>query len=207
LAYLPSYRGVDLRVTASSLEETDAKSQADRLTEAIVSRIGDYIYTIGESSLPEVLGAILVEQGKTISTAESCTGGLVATMLTDIPGSSRYFLGSVVSYSNDVKERALRVPPELLREHGAVSSQVAEAMATGVRIAIGSDFSIAITGVAGPDGGTPEKPVGLVYVACAGPDFLISKKLSLFGTRKRIRERSAIMALDMLRRKLLEKPS
>ena len=116
------------------------------------------------------------------------------------PAVQSYFLGSVVAYANDIKERILKVPGELLLSHGAVSALVAEAMAIGVRDIIGADYGLSITGVAGPTGGTPEKPVGLVYVGCAHPGGVISKKISLFGTRQRIRERSATMALDLLRK-------
>ncbi len=140
-----------------------------------------------------------------MSTAESCTGGLIAKLLTDVSGSSEYFLGSVVAYSNNIKQRLLEVPRNLLEAHGAVSVQVAEAMATGVRKAIGTDYGLSITGIAGPTGGTPEKPVGLVYIGCANPDGVTTKKLNLFGTRQRIRERSATIALDLLRKTILGK--
>ena len=200
LAYLPGYQGVDLRIVLHSSDEADAKAEVDRLAEAIVGRVGDHIYTIGDQVISEVVGSLLTSSGKTVATAESCTGGLVAKLLTDVSGSSSYFLGSVVAYSNDIKERILRVPNELLQTHGAVSAQVAEAMASGVRDIIGADYGLSITGVAGPTGGTPEKPVGLSYVGCAHPGGVISRKISLFGTRQRIRERSAAMALDTLRK-------
>jgi nicotinamide-nucleotide amidase len=200
LAYLPGYQGVDLRIVSHSSDEAEAKAEVDRLAETLVGRIGEHIYTIGDQTIAEVVGSLLSSAGKTVATAESCTGGLVAKLLTDVSGSSSHFLGSVVAYSNDIKERILKVPNELLQTHGAVSAQVAEAMASGVRDIIGADYGLSITGVAGPTGGTPEKPIGLVYVGCAHPGGAISKKISLFGTRQRIRERSATMALDMLRK-------
>jgi nicotinamide-nucleotide amidase len=203
LAYLPSYLGVDLRVTGRYSDVVEAKAQVDRLTQAIVSRIGKYIFTIGDQSMTEVVGELLIKAGKTLATAESCTGGLIAKLLTDIPGSSAFYVGSVVAYANSVKERVVGVPASLLEKHGAVSSQVAEAMARGVKDVTGADFGLSTTGIAGPSGGTVEKPVGLVYIACAGRDGVVSQRLNLFGTRQRIRERSAVTALDLLRRRLI----
>ncbi len=204
LAYLPSYKGVDLRVTSISPNETEALEAADTLAKAITSRIGDYVFTVGEQSLPEMVGALLKAKGKTLATAESCTGGLIAKMMTDMPGSSEYFVGSVVAYANDVKEKVLNVPRDLLVERGAVSHEVAEAMAWGVLRMTGADYAISVTGVAGPGGGTAEKPVGMVYVGYADKqDRVSAEQLKLFGTRERIRERSAMMALDILRRKLV----
>ena len=203
LAYLPSYKGVDLRVTAISASEAEATETADNLAKAINSRIGDYVFTIGEQTLPEIVGAMLKSQSKTLALAESCTGGLIAKMITDLPGSSEYFVGSVVAYSNEVKEKVLDVPRDILLEKGAVSHEVAEAMAWGVLRLTGADYAISITGIAGPGGATAEKPVGLVYVGYADKhDRVSAEQLKLFGTRERIRERSAMTALDILRRKL-----
>ncbi len=204
LAYLPSYKGVDLRVTAISANESEAVESADSLAKAITSRIGDYVFTNTDESLPEIVGKLLRAKGKTVATAESCTGGLIAKMLTDLAGSSDYFRGSVVSYANDVKEKVLKVPREMLIAKGAVSHEVAEAMASGVLKLADADYAISVTGVAGPGGGTAEKPVGLVFVGYADKSGKVSsEQLKLFGTRERIRERSAMMALDILRRKLL----
>ena len=204
LAYLPSYKGVDLRVTAISANESEAVESADSLAKAITSRIGDYVFTNTDESLPEIVGKLLRAKGKTVATAESCTGGLIAKMLTDLAGSSDYFRGSVVSYANDVKEKVLKVPREMLIAKGAVSHEVAEAMASGVLTLADTDYAISVTGVAGPGGGTAEKPVGLVFVGYADKSGKVSsEQLKLFGTRERIRERSAMMALDILRRKLL----
>lgn len=204
LAYLPSYKGVDLRVTAISANESEAVESADNLAKAITSRIGDYVFTNTDESMPEIVGKLLRAKGKTVATAESCTGGLIAKMLTDLAGSSDYFRGSVVSYANDVKEKVLKVPREILIAKGAVSHEVAEAMASGVLKLADTDYAISVTGVAGPGGGTAEKPVGLVFVGYADKSGKVSsEQLKLFGTRERIRERSAMMALDILRRKLL----
>ncbi len=203
LGYLPGHQGVDLRLVCRANEEAEAKAEVDKLTEAIIGRVGAFIYTIGDQSISEVVGSLLTAAGKTVATAESCTGGLVAKMLTDVSGSSSYFLGSVVAYSNDVKRDVLKVPTELLQAHGAVSPQVAEAMAAGIRNVMGADYGLSLTGVAGPSGGTPEKPVGLVYIGCAHSGGVVSKKVNLFGTRQRVRERSATMALDILRKTII----
>lgn len=203
LAYLPDYRGVDLRVTGRGPDESAVKRSVDELTNAIVARLGDYVFTVGEQTLPEIVGGLLLDRRLTISTAESCTGGFLAKMLTDISGSSGYFLGSVVAYSNDVKKKILKVPAKMLGTSGAVSSEVAEAMAAGVRKLTGSDFALSTTGIAGPTGATPDKPVGLVYIGLADSEGVQAHKLNLVGTRERVRERGCVMALDILRRKML----
>lgn len=203
LAYLPSYRGVDLRVTASSATPEEAESQANKLSGAIVSRLQEYVFTIGEESLPEVVGRMLKERGETLAVAESCTGGLIGKILTDTPGSSEYFLGSVVSYADSVKEGTLRVPKQLLIEHGAVSREVAEAMATGIRQITGSDYALSVTGIAGPGGGSELKPVGLVFIGIGDRESVIARRFQFHGTRDRIRETSAYTALELLWRRLL----
>lgn len=203
LAYLPSYKGVDLRVTVISPDESVATSEADSLAQAISSRIRENIFTIGDQTLVEMVGEELKKKHKTLSTAESCTGGLIAKMITDEAGSSEYFVGTIVSYSNDVKEHILGVPTEVLATKGAVSQEVAEAMAQGALRVTGSDYAISVTGIAGPGGATPEKPVGLVYVGLAEKGGATKvDRLQLFGTRERIRERSAMHALEMLRKQL-----
>jgi len=203
LAYLPSYKGVDLRVTATASIVEEAESAAEQLVKAICLKLGDYVFTIGEESMPEIIARLLIARGQTLATAESCTGGLIAKRLTDLAGSSQFFVGSVVAYSNAVKSAALKVPTELIAAHGAVSHEVAEAMARGVLHLTGSDYAVSVTGIAGPGGATPEKPVGLVYVGYADrKDNVSAMKLNLFGTRERIRERTATQALDFLRRKL-----
>jgi nicotinamide-nucleotide amidase len=141
-------------------------------------------------------------RGLTLATAESCTGGLVAARLTDVPGSSDVFVGGVVAYSDDVKERALDVPRDTLARHGAVSEETAAAMADGVRARLGADVGVAVTGVAGPGGGTPEKPVGLVLFHVAGPDGEKALRFEMPGERDWIRSRSAVTALHLTRRLL-----
>jgi nicotinamide-nucleotide amidase len=138
-------------------------------------------------------------RGLTLATAESCTGGLVAARLTSIPGSSDVVLGGVVAYANEVKEGELGVPAALLEEHGAVSAEVAAAMAQGARTRLQADVAVSVTGVAGPGGGTPEKPVGLVYVHAAGPDGELGREFNFPGDRASIRARSVVIALHLIR--------
>ncbi|MCX8032301.1 MAG: competence/damage-inducible protein A [Thermoleophilia bacterium] len=182
--------------------DQEGREELERVTKQIVSLLEPNVYSLGRETLPEVVGATLQAQGLTVAVAESCTGGLLGRRLTDVPGSSRYFLGGVIAYDNRVKERLLGVPAELLASKGAVSQEVAEAMAQGVRHLLGTDCGLATTGIAGPEGGTPEKPVGLVFVACATSTRVTVEKLRLFGERNQIRERAAYSALDLLRREL-----
>ena len=142
------------------------------------------------------------ERGLTLATAESCTGGMVATRLTSVPGSSDVFLGGVVAYANEVKEAELGVDPALLERHGAVSPEVAAAMASGARERLGADVAVSVTGIAGPGGGTEEKPVGLVYVHASGPGGERSAELNVPGEREQIRRRATAAALHLVRRLL-----
>jgi nicotinamide-nucleotide amidase len=153
--------------------------------------------------MEEVVGLRLAVGGFTLATAESCTGGLIAERLTEVPGSSSYFMEGVVTYSNEAKTRLLGVPAELIEAHGAVSAEVAEAMARGVKERAGVDFGLAITGIAGPGGGTAEKPVGLVYIALADDAHTEHRRIMLPGDRHLIRWRSSQAALDLLRRRLI----
>ncbi len=156
-----------------------------------------------EDSLEAVAGRLLGRAGQTVTTAESCTGGLVAERLTRVAGSSDYYLGGVVSYSNELKIRLLGVPAATLAEHGAVSEPVARAMATGVRERYASDYGVAITGVAGPGGGSAEKPVGTVHVAVAGPGEDAHRRICFPGARDQVRLQSSQLALELVRRDLL----
>lgn len=202
LAYLPDYRGVDLRVTGVGPVAEQVHTAVERLTEAIVVRLRENVYTIGSESLMEIVSRSLIESKTTVATAESCTGGLLAKMMTDIPGSSDYYLGSIVAYANEVKRQVLKVPGRVLVQKGAVSREVAEAMAQGVRKLTGAKIGISTTGIAGPGGATEQKPVGLVYLGISTQSGTEVRELNLIGTRERIRERSCLIALDMLRRRL-----
>jgi len=194
------------------LQATAAGPEPERRTrlQAMVARLaelaGDAVFTTrDEDTLESVVGELLRAAGRTLTAAESCTGGLLAQRLTSVPGSSDYFLGAAVTYSDELKVRMVGVPPELLAEHGAVSEPVARAMAEGVRRTLGSDYGVGITGIAGPGGGSEEKPVGTVHIAVAGPGEgdVQHRKLRLPGDRDRVRRFSAQLALEMLRRRLL----
>lgn len=169
--------------------------------EAVASEIGEACYSIVGSSLAATLLEECVARGLTIATAESCTGGMVSAAITDIPGSSAVFLGGVVSYSNQMKIDALEVPPGLLAQYGAVSEEAARAMAEGVRALCGADLAVAVTGVAGPEGGTAEKPVGLVWFALASDEgTTATPRTYARGSRESVRARATSTALDLLRR-------
>jgi nicotinamide-nucleotide amidase len=165
------------------------------------SRLGDdVVYGEGETSLPEVVCRLLESRSLTFACAESCTGGLLAELVTAVPGASRAFLGSVVSYANSAKTELLGVDPELLRVHGAVSAEVARAMAEGARRRFGASVALAVTGIAGPDGGTAEKPVGLVHYAVASDAGVEAKHAVFTGNREQVRRRSAYAVLALVRR-------
>ncbi|CAN5266008.1 competence/damage-inducible protein A [soil metagenome] len=196
---------VRLRITARASTPEEAEGKIEPVAGEILSRLGDYFFGEGTETLESAVGRLLREKGVTISLAESCTGGLLAKRLTDAPGSSAYFLEGLVTYSNQAKERLLGVPHETLEEHGAVSEPVAEAMAEGVRKVAGSDYGLSVTGIAGPEGGTEEKPVGLVYVGLADSEGTMAERMDLTAwekSREAIRERSANRAFDFLRQRL-----
>ncbi len=197
---------ISVRIVATADDQSSAGALADADAQTVQARLGQLVYGEDDDTLASVAGRLLADRGRSIATAESCTGGLIATMLTDVPGSSRYFLGGFVTYSNAQKTAALGVPADLIETHGAVSEPVAEAMANGCRRVVGSDYAIGVTGVAGPDGGTADKPVGLVYIALATPDETRVKacRFSHHLDRAAIRDRAAKTALNLLRRRLSE---
>lgn len=208
LAYLPSPGIVKLRLsTYADAHATEAHERVDRKAAELYELIPELIYGEGEERLHNVVGRLLKERGQTLSLAESCTGGYVSHLITSIPGSSAYYTGGVVSYANAVKMEELGIPSDMLELNGAVSQPVVEKMATGVRAALRTDWSVALSGVAGPDGGTPEKPVGTVWIAVAGPNGVQSKLVNFPGTRDLVIERSALAGLNMLRKRLLEAAS
>ncbi len=173
------------------------------LTRRVKEALGASVYTEGEQSLEAVTGALLREKGKTLATAESCTGGLLGKMLTDVSGSSDYYLGGMITYSNAAKSAWLGVDPQLIEQHGAVSPEVARAMAQRVREVARADFGLSTTGIAGPTGGSSEKPVGLVYIGIADQTGSEARRLQLPGDREIVRLRSSRIAIDSLRRRLL----
>jgi len=185
-----------------------AEPRAEELERQLVASLDEYLFSRTDTPIEELVLADCRSGGLTLVTAESCTGGMVAARLTSVPGSSDVFLGSIVSYADAVKVDELGVTEELLREHGAVSAEVARAMAHGGRERLGADVGVSVTGIAGPGGGTPEKPVGRVHVAVveAGPPALrISRKLDLPGGRADVRDRTTTVALHLLRRLLLDR--
>ncbi|HET7478359.1 MAG TPA: competence/damage-inducible protein A [Rubrobacteraceae bacterium] len=199
---------VRLRITTRAATPEAAEEKIAPVEKEILSRLDEYYFGQDEETLESAVGRLLREHGATLAVAESCTGGLIAKRLTDTPGSSAYFEEGLVTYSNEAKERHLGVPREMLVQHGAVSEQVAGAMAEGVRKAAGTDYGLSVTGVAGPDGGTEEKFVGLVYVGVSDAQKTEAERLDLSAwarSRDAIRERSANRALDLLRLRIEEK--
>ena len=196
---------VRLRVTTRAATPEDAEKKIEPVAERILFRLGEFYFGEDDETLESSVGQLLKDRGATLALAESCTGGLLAKRLTDAPGSSAYFTEGLVTYSNEAKERLLGVTQETLMEYGAVSEAVAKEMAEGVRKVSGSDYGLSVTGVAGPGGGTEEKPVGLVWLGLADADGTIAVDLDLSAwaaSREAIRERSANRALDLLRLRL-----
>lgn len=200
LAYLPNQlTGVRLRLSSYGT----APENVDKEIEKLKNILGDLIYSDHEDTLQECVGRILNAHRKTLSTAESCTGGTISQLITSVPGSSAYFLGGVTSYANSVKTGVLGVPEEIISRHGAVSAECVEKMAEGVRELTGSDFAVATSGIAGPGGGSEEKPVGLAWIGISSANGTETYKVQYNGDRKRNIERSAAYALNKLRCKML----
>jgi len=194
---------IEIHLTARGRTEDEANQLLDRVVLEVEEQLGNAIFAFRGEKMEEVIGLKLAVGGYTLSVAESCTGGLLAQRLTEIPGSSKYFIEGVVTYANDSKTRLLGVEPILLLEHGAVSAPVAEAMAEGMRNRAGTDFALSITGIAGPDGGTEDKPVGTVFIAISSEAGTEYRRLKLPGDRNLIRWRATQAALDLLRRRLI----
>jgi competence/damage-inducible protein CinA-like protein len=198
--------GVEATICAREFEihvdlvvEPDAGKRADALESALAQRLEQWLFSRDERRVEEIVLSLAGARGLRLATAESCTGGMVAARLTGIPGSSASFVGGVVAYADDVKRAELDVPEELLGEHGAVSTEVAAAMAEGARHRLGADVAVAVTGVAGPGGATSGKPVGRVHLHAAGPDGSLARMLDFPGEREQIRVRAAVSALHLLR--------
>jgi nicotinamide-nucleotide amidase len=202
LAYLPGLDGVDLRLTAWQLAQDEAERRLASAAELLIARGGEHVYGEGETDLAAVVLERARQAGWSLGAAESCTGGLVGARLTEIPGSSAVFQGSAVCYSNRIKTELEDVAPALLEAQGAVSEAVARAMAEGACRRLGVDLAVAVTGIAGPGGGTAEKPVGLVWFAAADRHGTVARSSMVLGTRKEIRARAAQAALDLLRSRL-----
>lgn len=182
----------------------ERQAKVDEMRRAVLDAVGSAAFVDRDVSLESVVGELLERAGRTVVTAESCTGGLVAERLTRVAGSSAFFLGGVVSYSNELKHRLLGVPLALIDEHGAVSEEVARAMASGARRRLGGDYAVSVTGIAGPGGGSEHKPVGTVHMALAGPgEEVVHRRVRFPGGRGRVRQQTSQMVLDLLRRHLL----
>ncbi len=203
---------VTLRITAKCADAAEGERLVQPIIDAISNRVGVVVYSTHGESLPDVCVRLLLERSSTLSIAESCTGGLVASSIVDVPGCSACFIEGAVTYSNDAKMRRLGVSEQTLLSFGAVSAECAAEMAEGLRAHAKTDYALATTGIAGPDGGTAEKPVGLVYIALASAAGTVVRELRLSGGRERIRTRAALHVLDLLRRALsglptVEKPA
>ena len=204
LAYLPSPGMVRLRITANGPDENVLRNQLDQEVEKLKTIANEYIYGYEDETLESIVGKLLREKGKTLATAESCTGGYIAHKITTVPGSSDYYIGSVVAYANRIKEEFLELDPEIFKTHGAVSEEAVSKMAENVRKKFSTDYAIACSGIAGPGGGTQEKPVGTVWLALATPSKIITRKLLLGRVRERVIMEASQHALNLLRKALLD---
>jgi nicotinamide-nucleotide amidase len=200
---LASPPGIQLHPRIWSHDAVTAEAQLDEMVERMALALGEHLYSTRGETLEEVVARMLTENRATIAVAESCTGGLLAERLTNVPGSSAYFLGGVVCYSNELKASFVGVPPELIEAKGAVSSEVALALADGIRKRTGATLGLGVTGIAGPTGGTPEKPVGLAHIGIADEHGPREKRFRFVGDRDRIRQFASQSALDSVRRYFL----
>jgi nicotinamide-nucleotide amidase len=199
LAYLPSLGHVKLRLTAFGTNKDQLQQEVAAQIQAVLPQIEKYVYGYDEETLETAIGKLLKNAGKTLALAESCSGGYVSHLITTVPGSSAYFQGSVVPYHNAFKEQLLGVSPETLSTHGAVSEETVAAMAKGVRALFQADYGLASSGIAGPDGGTEDKPVGTVWIACAGPEGVETRKLQLTQDRMLNIQLTGVAVLNLFR--------
>ena len=199
LAYLPSLGHVKLRLTAFGTNKEQLQQEVAAQIQAVLPQIEKYVYGYDEETLETAIGKLLKNAGKTLALAESCSGGYVSHLITTVPGSSAYFQGSVVPYHNAFKEQLLGVSPETLSTHGAVSEETVAAMAKGVRVLFHADYGLASSGIAGPDGGTEDKPVGTVWIACAGPEGVETRKLQLTQDRMLNIQLTGVALLNLFR--------
>lgn len=204
VAFLPGIGQVRIRLTAKGDSKIELEQLLEEKTLLVKNEIGQYIYGYGKLTLPAYIGGFLAENKMSLSIAESCTGGYISQLITSIPGSSRFFKGSVIAYANEIKERILSVNPDAIKQHGAVSEEVVSEMQKGVLNLYNTDLSISTSGIMGPGGGTEAKPVGTVYIAVGNKDRLKVRKLNLFKNRTLNIQYTAIKALELLRNFLLE---
>jgi nicotinamide-nucleotide amidase len=204
IAYLCQPGEVTVRITAKASDADETLRMIDEVANRVREKLGDNVFGEDNQTMEQVVGSMFSARHKTLALAESCTGGLVSDRITDISGSSDYYLGGIISYSNQIKIDLLGVSSDDLRQYGAVSAPVAEQMAQGVRELTNSDFGLGITGIAGPTGASTEKPIGLVYIGVASQDGVYSKEFRFVGDRTGIKRWASQSALDMLRRELLK---
>ena len=205
LAYLPSYGQVKLRLTARGHDKQFLIDEVESYIRTLKKYIGQYIYGEDGETIQEAIGKQLTSNKQTLSLAESCTGGYISHFITSVPGSSVYFKGSVIAYSNDVKESILKLKPETLRDYGAVSEETVKEMAEGIRKKFNTDYAVATSGVAGPGGGTADKPVGTIWVAIADRNKTIAKKLTILKDRMSNIKYSSVSALVLLWQRISQK--
>lgn len=203
LAYLPSTGRVKIRLSATGMEKEEFEKKSESVVSAFQKKAGKYIYGYGHETLPEAIGKLLKKHNTTLSAAESCTGGYLSHLITMIPGSSGYFAGGVVSYSNEVKMNQLKVKASTLKEYGAVSRETVREMAKGCLNKFSTTYAVSVSGVAGPSGGTEEKPVGTVWIAAGSQVKIITRKFRFFRDREKNIHISGLMGLDLLRRLIL----
>jgi nicotinamide-nucleotide amidase len=199
VGYRASFPQISVRLTVEG-KPGEAERRLDELSERVRAKIGEYLFAEGESTMEEFVGQLLTERKLKLAVAESCTGGLIGHRITNVPGCSRYFKGDLVTYSNDAKMNVLGVTDETLRKHGAVSEECVREMAAGARRVAGADIAIATSGIAGPDGGTPDKPVGTVCIALAADGVSASRTYKFWGTRDWVKLLTSQVALDWIRR-------
>lgn len=203
IGYYPVFPEVHLSLTVIDEDKSEIKRTFQHLENEIELSLGDSLFGTDDDTMESVVGELLQSQGKILATAESCSGGLIAHKITTVPGSSNYFVGGLVAYSNQLKEKLLGLDPSLLAGHGAVSSAVARAMADSIRHKTAADIGVAVTGIAGPTGGTPEKPVGTVFIGLSTPDETVDIPCRFPGDRWQVQELTAVKSLDLIRRLLL----
>ena len=199
LAYLPGLGQVRLRLTATGNKPEQLKTEVDQQIKNLIPLAEKYIYGFDEESLEEVVGKLLLKQNKTLATAESCTGGTIAQRITSVAGSSAYFLGGIIPYNNQIKEQILGIKSEIINEYGAVSEETVKAMAENIRKLMYADIGVSSSGIAGPSGGTPEKPVGTVWIGYSDREVTLAKKLMLGNDRQINIQHTAVAVLNMIR--------
>ena len=205
LAYLPSYGQVKLRLTARGQDKAFLIKSVKSYIRSLHKYIGQYIYGEDGETIQQAIGKRLISNQQTLAIAESCTGGYISHLITSVPGSSAYYMGGVIAYNNSIKEGMIEVKPETLQKYGAVSEETVKEMADGIRQRFNTDYAVATSGIAGPGGGTAEKPVGTVWIAISGPDGCFAKKLTILKDRSSNIKYSSVQALVLLWQRISQK--